>query len=96
MSFEVQISADLKEAMRARQAERLSTLRMLAASLRNAHIAAGRALNDGEAHAVVQKEVKQRQDSIEQFRKGGRDDLAAKESADALEDAATEAKKAAE
>ena len=82
MSFEDTIAADLKDAMRARDATRVSTLRMLAAALRNAHIAARHELTEGEAFAVVQKEAKQRHDSIEQFRAGGRDDLVAKESAE--------------
>ena len=82
MSFEERIAAELKEAMRSREVARLSTLRMLAAALRNAHIAARRELSEGEALAVVQREAKQRRDSIEQFQKGGRDDLVAKESAE--------------
>ncbi len=82
MSFEDTIAADLKDAMRARDATRLSTLRMLAAALHNAQIAAQHELTQGEALAVVQKEAKQRRDAIEQFRAGGRDDLAAKETAE--------------
>ncbi len=82
MSFEEQIAADLKDAMRARESVRLSTLRMLSAALHNARIAAGRALEEGEALAIVQREVKQRRESIEQFEKGAREDLAARERAE--------------
>lgn len=82
MSFEEQIGADLKEAMRSRDTTRLSTLRMLSAALHNTQIAARHELSEGEALAVVQKEAKQRRDSIDQFRQGGREDLVAKEEAE--------------
>ncbi len=82
MTFEERIGSDIADAMRARDTIRLSTLRMLAAALKNAHIAARKDLSEGEALAVVQKEAKQRRDSIEQFRAGGRSDLVDKESAE--------------
>jgi uncharacterized protein YqeY len=77
-----QIDADLKDAMRARDAERLSVLRMAKAALMNAAIekrgmAGG--FGDAEAVGVIRKQVKQRRDSIESFEKGGRPELAAKE-----------------
>lgn len=85
MKFQEQIDHDLKEAMKARQAERLAVLRMLKAALKNAAIEKGGAdavLDDAEALAVVRKQVKQRHDSVEGFEKGGRPELAAKEKAE--------------
>jgi len=75
----------LKEAMKAKQAERLGVLRMLKAALKNVAIEKGGAaavLDDAESTAVIRKQVKQRQDSIESFTKGGRPELAAKEQAE--------------
>ena len=82
MNFTETLADDLKNAMRARDALRTSTLRMLTAALTNARIATGKPLSEGDALTVVMKEVKQRRDSIEQFRQGGRQDLADKESAE--------------
>jgi uncharacterized protein YqeY len=82
MTFQERIDQDLKEAMKAREAERLAVLRMLKASLKNLAIekyGASGQLDDAEALAVIRKQVKQRQDSIEEFEKGGRPELAAKE-----------------
>ena len=86
MSFQARIDNDLKEAMKARQAERLGVLRMLKAALKNASIEKGGMnfeLTDADAMAVVRKEMKKRQDSIESFTKGARPELAAKETAEA-------------
>jgi uncharacterized protein YqeY len=77
-----QIRADLTESMKARTAERTSTLRMLQAALKNEQINAGHELSDDEATAVIRKGIKQRQDSVEQFTKGNRPELAAKEQAE--------------
>ena len=77
-----QIRADMTESMKARTAERTSTLRMLQAALKNEQINAGHELSDEEAMAVIRKAVKQRQDSIEQYRNAKREDLAAKEEAE--------------
>jgi uncharacterized protein YqeY len=74
-----QIRADLTESMKARDAERTSTLRMLQSAMKYQQIEAGHELSDEEALAVIRKAVKQRQDSIEQYTKGNRPDLAAKE-----------------
>ena len=85
MSLQQQIDNDLKEAMKAKQAERLGVLRLLKAALKNVAIEKGGAaavLDDAEAMAVVRKQVKQRQDSIEGFTKGNRPELAAKEQAE--------------
>ena len=74
-----QIRAELTEAMKAKAAEKLSTLRMLQSSLKYQQIEVGHELSDEEALAVIRKAVKQRQDSIEQYEKGNRPELAAKE-----------------
>ncbi len=76
------VDADLKDAMRARDATRLGVLRMLKSALRYAVIekAGGDGgIADNDAVQVIRKQVKQRQDSIESFEKGGRPELAAKE-----------------
>jgi hypothetical protein len=82
MDFQERMDSDIKEAMKARDAGRLGVLRMLKSSLKNAAIEAGGAdvrLDEGAAQAVLRKEAKKRQDSIEGFVKGGRQDLADKE-----------------
>ena len=76
------LTTDLKEAMRARDATRVSTVRLVLAALKNAQIEAMHPLDDAEETAVLRKQARQRRDSIEQFRRGGRDDLAAKEEAE--------------
>ena len=76
------IDSDLKDAMRAKDGARLGVLRMLKSAFKYAAIekssAAGE-LSEAEATQVIRKQVKQRQDSIESFEKGGRAELAAKE-----------------
>ncbi len=79
MSIAEQISADLKDAMRARDQLRLDTLRSVVSAFNYRRIEAGAELSEAEQLAVVRKLVKQRSDSIEQFAKAGRDELAAKE-----------------
>jgi hypothetical protein len=74
-----QIRAELTEAMKAKDAEKLSTLRMLQSSLKYQQIEVGHELSDDDVLAVIRKAVKQRQDSIEQYEKGNRPELAAKE-----------------
>jgi uncharacterized protein len=74
-----QIRADLTESMKARTAERTSTLRMLQSALKNEQINVGHELSDEEAMAIIRKGIKQRLDSVEQFTKGNRPELAAKE-----------------
>src|ERR1700686_1517091 len=73
------IRTELTAAMKARDAERLSTLRMLQSSFKYQQIESGHELSDEEAMAVIGKAVKQRLDSIEQFTKGNRPELADKE-----------------
>jgi uncharacterized protein len=82
MTLAERIDVDLKEAMRGKEATRLSVLRMLKAALMNAAIeksGADAQMSDAEAVQVIRKQVKQRQDSIESFEKGGRAELAVKE-----------------
>jgi uncharacterized protein len=80
MTLPEQIDADLKDAMRAKDAGRLNVLRMLKSALKYAAIEKSDAgLDDAAAVQVIRKQVKQRQDSIESFEKGGRPELAAKE-----------------
>ncbi|MBL9155160.1 MAG: GatB/YqeY domain-containing protein [Verrucomicrobiales bacterium] len=77
-----QITEDMKQAMRDKNAVALNTIRMLKSAIKNAAIEKGGAsaeLNDAETVAVIRKELKKRQDSIEQFEKAGRQDLADKE-----------------
>ncbi|HEX3645475.1 MAG TPA: GatB/YqeY domain-containing protein [Vicinamibacterales bacterium] len=73
------LSASIADAMRKHDAVRLSTLRMLKAALTNREIERGHALDDAESLQVVASLVKQRRDSIDQFTKGGRPELADKE-----------------
>lgn len=83
MTIQERIDADIKEAMRAKAAEKLAALRMVKSALMNAVIekhGAGGKLSDLDSLAVIRKQVKQRRESIEGFAKGGRSDLAAKES----------------
>lgn len=82
MSLPDEISAAITDAMRRQDAARLSALRMLKAAFMNREVEKGRALDEGEARQVVGSLVKQRRDSIEQFLKGGRQDLADKEAAE--------------
>src|SRR5262245_24016139 len=82
MSLEQKISADIAAAMKAKDAPRLSTLRMLKAALMNKSVEKNRALEGPEELQVVSSLVKQRRDSIEQFTAGGRTDRAQKEEAE--------------
>jgi uncharacterized protein YqeY len=76
------INADITAAMRARDQARLAPLRMLKSALTNKSVEKGHGLDDQEAMQVVSTLIKQRRDSIEQFEKGGRRDLADKETAE--------------
>lgn len=82
MTMIERVDSDLKQAMRAKETARLGVLRMLKSALKYAAIAKSGAeaeLSDAEAAQVIRKQVKQRQDSIESFEKGGRAELADKE-----------------
>jgi hypothetical protein len=76
------VQAAIADAMRKQAAPRLSALRMLKAALMNREVEKRRALDDNESRQVVTALVKQRRDSIEQFTKGGRQDLVDKEAAE--------------
>ena len=82
MTLIEQISHDITEAMKARDAARLSALRMVKAALMNGEVAKGRPLEEPEAQQVLASLIKQRRDSIEQFKNGGRTDLVEKETAE--------------
>ena len=77
-----EVSAAIADAMRKHESARLGALRMLKAALMNRGVEKGRDLDDNESRQVVVSLVKQRKDSIEQFTKGGRKDLADKEAAE--------------
>jgi uncharacterized protein len=82
MSLKERIVADLTSAMKARDAARTSTLRMVKAAVMNREIEKGSALADDELTKALQSLVKQRRDSIEQYEKAGRQELADRERAE--------------
>jgi uncharacterized protein len=85
MTLQSQVDNDIKDAMRARDTVRLNALRMLKTAMKNAAIEKGGAqavLDDVEAAVVIRRQIKQRQDSVEGFEKGGRPELAAGERAE--------------
>ena len=82
MSLKDTIISDLTAGMKAKEAEKVSTLRMVKANLMNRQIEKGAELTDDEVQKALQSLVKQRRDSIEQYSKAGRDELAAKEAAE--------------
>ena len=82
MSLRERIQEDMKVAMRAREAERLGTIRMLLAAVKQREIDERRVLEEGEVLSLVDKLIKQRKDSASQFSAGGRPDLAEKEEAE--------------
>jgi uncharacterized protein YqeY len=82
MQLRDKINTDLTAAMKAKQPERLSVLRMMKAAVKNKEIELRKELDDAEVVQVLLTLIKQRKDSIEQFTKGGRLDLADKETAE--------------
>ena len=82
MSLKERIAKDMTAAMKARDAARTSTLRMVKAALMNREIEKGGELSDEEVTKALQSLVKQRRDSVEQYEKAGRDELADKERAE--------------
>ena len=78
------IGQDITAAMRARDQARLAPLRMAKAALMNREVEKGRALEEAEAEQVIASLIKQRRDSIEQFTKGGREDLSSREAAEVV------------
>ncbi len=83
MSASERIRQDLKTAMRERDKPRLGALRMLGAALKNGEIEAGRPLEEQEEQTILRRQLKQREESAEAFRKAGREDQAAAEAAEA-------------
>jgi uncharacterized protein YqeY len=79
-----QVTKDIADAMREKNQATLAPLRMLKAALMNREVEKGRPLDEAEGRQVVSQLVKQRRDSIEQFRAGGRQDLVDKEQAEAV------------
>ena len=84
MSLKDRITDDMKAAMRAKDADRLGTIRLLLAALKQKEVDERVVLDDAMVIAIVDKLIKQRKDSISQFGAAGRDDLVAKESAELL------------
>ena len=82
MGLTDKVNADISAAMKAKDAPRLSALRMVKAAIMNKEVEKSRGLEDAEVLQVVASLVKQRRDSIEQFSKGGRTDLVDKETAE--------------
>lgn len=82
MALTDEVNRGITEAMKAKEQQRLTALRMLKAALMNREIERGRPLDEHESRQVVSSLVKQRRDSIDQFVKGGRQDLADKEAAE--------------
>jgi hypothetical protein len=82
MSLSEQIQKDITAAMKAREEARLSTLRMVKAALKNREIEKMAALDDKESQQVLSTLIKQRKESVEQFTKGGRQEMADKEAAE--------------
>jgi len=82
MSLKDRVTEDMKAAMRAKDAERLSTIRMLLAAVKQREVDERIVLDDAQVVAIVDKLIKQRKDSVAAFTQGGRADLAAKEGAE--------------
>ncbi|MDN7486642.1 GatB/YqeY domain-containing protein [Burkholderia sp. AU45274] len=82
MSLKEQISEDMKAAMRAKDSERLATIRLLMAAIKQREVDDQITLVDAGITAVIDKMIKQRKDSISQFQAASRDDLVAKEQAE--------------
>ena len=79
MTLFEQLTEDMKASMKAAEADRTGVLRLLRGALKNEEIKAGHPLDEAEALKVMQREAKQRRDSIEAYRSAGRDDLLAQE-----------------
>ena len=79
MSLKDQITDDMKAAMRAKESERLGTIRLILAEIKRKEVDEQIEVNDDQTVAIVEKMIKQRKDSITQFENGGRQDLADKE-----------------
>jgi len=82
MSLKNQITEDMKSAMKAGDKDRLKTVRLIMAAIKQVEVDQRIEIDDAGVLSVLEKMVKQRRDSVEQFEKGGRDDLAAIEKAE--------------
>ena len=75
MSLKARVTEDMKAAMRAKDAQRLSAIRLLLAAIKQREVDERKDMSDPDVMSVIEKMIKQRRDSIEQFQKGGRQDL---------------------
>ena len=82
MSLQEQLTTDMKEAMKSHDKDRLAVIRMVRGAIRQQEIDGQKELSDEDVIAVMSKEIKMRKDSIEEFKKGGREDLIAKKQAE--------------
>ena len=82
MSLKEQLTADMKDAMKNKEKERLAVIRMVRGAIRQQEIDGQKELGEEDVIAVISKEVKMRRDSIEEFQKGGREDLVEKTQAE--------------
>ncbi len=82
MSLKDQLTDDMKAAMKGGDKDRLRVIRLVLADIKRVEVDTRKELDDPELLAIVEKAVKQRRDSVEQFTRGGRDDLAANEQAE--------------
>ncbi|SFT80991.1 hypothetical protein SAMN02910356_02213 [Selenomonas sp. GACV-9] len=82
MSLKEQLTNDMKEAMKSHDKDRLAVIRMVRGAIRQQEIDGQKELGDEDVIAVMSKEIKMRKDSIEEFKKGGREDLIAKTQAE--------------
>ena len=82
MNLKDQVTEDMKNAMRAKETERLGTIRLLLAAIKQREVDERIVVDDAGVIATVEKMIKQRKDSISQFEKAGRDDLVAVEAAE--------------
>lgn len=82
MSLNDRLTEDIKKAMKAKYKQRLTTLRMIKSSLKNEAIKLGKELSADDELTVLSRELKQRKDSLQEYEKAGRDDLAAGERAE--------------
>jgi uncharacterized protein len=84
MSLKATVTEDMKTAMRAKDAPRLSTIRLLLAAVKQREVDERKDLTDADIVAVIEKMIKQRRDSVEQYSKGNRQDLADIEQAEII------------
>lgn len=83
MSLSERLNEDMKQAMKSQDKFKLSTIRMVRATIKNLEIDLKRPLNDNEVLDILSREIKQRKDALQEFEKAGRDDLAANVKAEA-------------